>query len=209
MIVSLLGLPGAGKSTLARALGEVLGALVLAEPEESAWPHFVKHPHRYGDFTRLSWFRAQRVPLYYEAAKVRDGGGRAVLDSYYDKLCAGWLGKPGLEWLMQPDDPYFSLAMGVAKVDEALLPAADVVVVLEISEQMWLSQIRDRGRVIDRHDPFLRSHHTQAVFVATALERSPLHGTAVVRHTRMPAAPLEEASEVAQKILEATASATP
>lgn len=200
MIVALLGLPGVGKSTLAYALGEVMEATVLAEPEESSWPGFVKRPHEHGDFTRLSWFRSQRAPLYYTADGVRRDGGVAVLDSYYDKWCIGWLGKPGLEWLISPDDPYFEVARNMAELDAELLPRADVVVVLEIDEQQWLEQVGGRGRTIDRHDPFLKSHSTQELFVATALERAPVDGTRVVRHRRERMDPLQEAGQVAEKI---------
>lgn len=200
MIVSLLGLPGVGKSTLAGALGRAMDGAVLAEPEESAWPDFVKRPHPLGDFTRLSWFRSQRVPLYYAADAIRRRGKVAVLDSYYDKWCGGWLGKPGLEWLISPDDPYFPVAMTIAELDAKLLPSADVVVVLEITEDLWFAQVQGRGRTIDRHDPFLQSHHTQELFVNTALERAAGDGTRVIRHRREALPPREEATLIAEKI---------
>ncbi len=189
----MLGLPGAGKSTLARALAELLETDALLEPDEADWPEFVVRPHVNGAFTRLSWFRSQRVPLYYAASDRVAAGHTAILDSYYDKWCVGWLGSPGLEWLIDPDDQYMPVAMQMASTDHKQLPAADVVIVLEIDEQQWLEQLAARGRVIDRHDRFLRSHSSQARLVETALEYGPREGTVVIRHTRTRTPPHEEA----------------
>lgn len=119
-----------------------------------------------------------------------------MLDSYYDKWCVGWLGKPGLEWLIRPEDPYFGVALEIARVDAKNLPAADAVVVLEIDKQLWLNQLSQRGRAIDRSEAFAQSHSTQAYFVETALDRGRIDGTLVVRYTRRALSPDEEAREV-------------
>jgi adenylate kinase family enzyme len=180
-VVAFLGLPGAGKSTLARALADQSRAVALLEPEEHEWPDFVRHPHPDGAFTRLTWFRTQRVPLYYAAADLRVAGEVAVLDSYYDKWCGGWLGRRGLEWLIDPDDPYMGVAKAMAAADAATLPPADVVVFLEIDEEPWLSQLSARNRGIDRDEAFRRSHFTQTYFLQTADARAAAEGTQVVR----------------------------
>ena len=196
----MLGLPGAGKSTLARALAELLQADALLEPDETEWPEFVVHRHVNGAFTSLSWFRSQRVPHYYAATDSVAAGRTAILDSYYDKWCVGWLGRPGLEWLIDPDDQYMPVAMQMASIDHKQLPAADVVIMLEIDEQQWLEQLAARGRVIDGHDPFLRSHGSQAHLIETALEYGPREGTVVIRHTRTRMPPHEEAGQLVRRL---------
>jgi shikimate kinase len=200
LLLAFLGLPGAGKSTLAKSLAEELGAQAFLEPEEDAWPDYVRHPHPCGDFTRLMWFRAQRVPLYYKASRVSSDGGIAVLDSYYDKWCEGWLGKPGLEWLISPDDPYFGIACETAKVDRRCLPSADVVIFLEISVDIWRDQLQDRGRTIDQSDPFLASHHTERHFMEAAEERAEADGSVLIRYRRRRLSPSEEARLLAEEL---------
>jgi hypothetical protein len=143
---------------MAAALADVLGATALLEPEEADWPEFVRRPHEHGDFTRLTWFRGQRVPLYYRARDLSVSGEVAILDSYYDKWCTGWLGRSGLEWLMAPDDPYFEVAASMAAVDARVLPRADVVVVLRISQGLWRRQLAERARGIDLDEAFVQSH---------------------------------------------------
>jgi hypothetical protein len=185
---------------MAAALADVLGATALLEPEEADWPEFVRRPHEHGDFTRLTWFRGQRVPLYYRARDLSVSGEVAILDSYYDKWCTGWLGRSGLEWLMAPDDPYFEVAASMAAVDARVLPRADVVVVLRISQGLWRRQLAERARGIDLDEAFVQSHHSQSLFVETALTRGPVDGTAVLVHDRQALPPREEAERVVDAI---------
>lgn len=200
MFVSLLGLPGVGKTTLGRALAELLGARFFPEPEEDDWPAFVRRPHENGAFTALSWFRGQRVPYYYEAERLRRAGRSAVLDSYYDKWCVAWLGRPGLEWLIQPDDPYLPTALAMAETDAQILPRADLVVMLEIDEELWRAQLVKRGRRIDTRADFQRSHHSQDLFHAAAMRSAARDGTRLVFHQRQDIPPELEANQLLEQL---------
>ena len=122
--LALVGLPGSGKSSLAVAVAKLLGGAAFTEPED--WPPAVSERQDVGAFPGLMWFRAMRVPMLYEAAAIRDSGGVAVLDSYYDKLCAHWLRRAEMAWLLPPTDPWADLAVAVAERDWQLLPRADV-----------------------------------------------------------------------------------
>lgn len=167
-IVAALGLPGAGKSSVMQALARKINADVLLEPEENEWGEAVHTWDRCGHFTGLMWFRSARVPLLYEA-QARCALGRIVLlDSYYDKALYSYLGQPGMEWLLAPDDPYFPVAREVARLDWARLPDADCIVVFEVTLEDWRVMLEMRNRMLDRDELFRRSFETQSYFIKAA-----------------------------------------
>jgi deoxyadenosine/deoxycytidine kinase len=166
--IAFVGLPGSGKSAITSSLARVWGADPLLEPEE--WPPAVSERDVCGHFTGLQWFRSMRVPLYFAAEHVRRRGGTAILDSYYDKLCAHWLGAAGMEWLISPSDDYFGLAQKVADLDWRRLPLADVLVVLTVDEHTWLKFLGARGRKLDETLTIDKTYGTQEYFRSAALK---------------------------------------
>lgn len=179
--IAAVGLPCVGKSTVFEKLAPLLGAVPLLEPEESAWPSAVTDRDRVGYFTGLAWFRSVRVPLYYEALELRANGSTALLDSYYDKLCSYWLGKPGMEWLIGPDDPYFIPAREVALLDRALLPLADTLVVFTVARDAWEAFIAARGRRLDQESGLREKFFTQEYFVEGAEALAEESGIPLIR----------------------------
>lgn len=151
-----------------RALSMLIGARVFLEPEEHEWGDAVRQWDVNGHFTGLMWFRSARVPLIYQAHGVRGEGGVALLDSYYDKILTCYLGRPGMEWLLAPDDPYFEFAQGIALTDWLVLPDADCVISFEVTREDWASMLARRNRDLDRDEAFLRSFDTQRYFTEAA-----------------------------------------
>lgn len=145
--IAFLGIPGAGKSTTCLEFAALAGGLALLEP--STWPRAVTDPFFAGSFTALSWFRAMRVPMYYQALSARHDGQVAVLDTYYDKICIHLLGAAGFDWFLSTRDSYFDLYQEIARRDWQELPLADLVVVFRIEEQIWRQFVRDRNRSWD------------------------------------------------------------
>lgn len=145
--IAFMGIPGAGKSSVCTKLASRLGASAFLEPE--VWPDAVGNRDVSGAFTALSWFRSMRVPNLYNAAAHRDEGGIALVDSYYDKLCADYLESPEMTWLLPPEDPWHDVGTRMAALDWQLLPRADCVVVLEVDEATWHRFLRARGRALD------------------------------------------------------------
>jgi len=150
------------------ALSDLIGARIFLEPEEHEWGAAVRQWDVSGHFTGLMWFRSARVPLLYQAHGVREAGGVALLDSYYDKILACYLGRPGMEWLLAPDDPYFRFAEGIAQTDWHVLPDADCVISFEVTREDWASMLACRNRDLDRDEAFLRSFDTQRYFIEAA-----------------------------------------
>lgn len=167
-IVAAIGLPGSGKSTIMKALGHKIGADVLLEPEEEEWGQAVHTWDRCGHFTGLMWFRSARVPLLFEAQSRCALGRVVLLDSYYDKALYSYLGQPGMQWLLAPDDPYFPVAQQMARLDWAHLPDADCIVVFEVTFEDWRAMLSMRNRMLDRDEAFRRSFETQSYFIEAA-----------------------------------------
>jgi hypothetical protein len=147
-------LPGAGKSTVFRALSKLTGWPCFVEPEEPDWPPAVHDQSISGTFTALTWFRSVRVPQLFRAAALRDAGEIVLVDSYYDKLMGHYIRKPEMRWLFDPRDPYFRLSAELAELDARILPDADVVIFFRMTRGLWKRLIHTRNRDRDRRRVF-------------------------------------------------------
>lgn len=161
MLIAFTGLPSAGKSSTARALGKLLGATSFVEPEEEDWPQLVHNREQVGAFTALSWFRSARVPALFAAAEIRSHGGVAIVDSYYDKLVSLYLEQDCFSWLLPKADPYFKVALEMARVDYAQLPVADILIFLRLDESTWRRFSETRGRIFDESAQLLKNFEMQ------------------------------------------------
>jgi hypothetical protein len=144
-----VGLPGVGKSTLLATLAERNGWQRFAEPEEALWPEIARDHSLAGVFTALTWFRAMRVANLYAAARARQAGQIAVVDSYYDKLMTYYIKAPQMDWLVPRDDPYFDLLFQIALTDHFYLPTADVIILFTATFENWERCIKTRQRQLD------------------------------------------------------------
>lgn len=169
-LIVAVGLPCSGKSSVMSALGSIINARVFLEPEEHEWGNAVKQWDQCCHFTGLMWFRSVRVPLLREADRIRASGGVSLVDSYYDKLLAHYLARPGMEWLLSPNDPYFDLAMGIARTDWHILPNADCIVTFVVEPADWRAMLERRNRALDRDEAFSKSYETQRYFIDAAIQ---------------------------------------
>lgn len=144
-----MGIPSSGKSSAAKALAEILGAAYFLEPEEDQWPALIQRRDVVGRFTALTWFRCARLPGLFLAKEVSGEGGIAIVDSYYDKLLALYIDKPEFAWLVPRSDPYFDVAVRMAKEDYERLPTADILIFLKVGREVWLRFMQGRGREFD------------------------------------------------------------
>lgn len=163
-LIVAMGIPCCGKSSVFDELGHIHNLEVFHEPEEEKWPEAVHSRDVCGRFTAITWFRCARVPSLFAAEQQKRNGKSVLVDSYYDKLCSYYVGKPGMEWLIGPDDPYFELTRRMTSLDREHLPDADVVVYFELEPDVWEKFRNCRGRALDKDREFADSFRTQEYF---------------------------------------------
>lgn len=159
LMICAMGIPGSGKTSVFHELSHMLNTdAAFFEPEENdsltPWPKAVSARDEYGYFGSISWFRAMRVPLLYEAKKASTSGKVALVDSYYDKLLNNYLGKDGLDWFFPRDDNYYPVVKAMAEYDYRYLPLADIVVFFNIEHELWNKYCIRRGRNMDKEEKF-------------------------------------------------------
>jgi thymidylate kinase len=164
VVIAFFGIPGVGKSTLARRFAADIGASSFLEPEESQWAEAVHSRDVCGHATAIQWFRATRVPHLFEAQHLKYKGKIVVVDSYYDKLCYYYLGKPKMEWLISRNDPYFKNIRDLAKLDLNLLPDADILVYISAPEKDWKRMLKRRNRNLDHKVKLQDTYATHWLF---------------------------------------------
>jgi thymidylate kinase len=169
-LISALGIPCCGKSTVMRHLAANLGAQYFREPEEIKWPTAVLKREEFGYLTAITWFRSMRVPHLFQADLARREGKVAVVDSYYDKVMHYYLGKEAMRWLIPNSDPYFLLCQELARIDEDRLPNVDLLVLFRVEESDWMKFIDTRSRDLDNNEEFRNSFAMQEYFFEAARE---------------------------------------
>ena len=181
LLIAFAGLPGSGKSTIARKLASRLKVPFFCEPEEDHWPELIHQREKYGHFTGLSWFRFTRVEQLHDAKEAATTSVCSIIDSYYDVLIHHYLGEPDFHWLIEPSDPYFPVAKAMAAVDYTYLPRADVIVFLNVEMETWMKMLTVRGRRLDKDDKIQDAFGMQNAIRRACLSTAHDHNTRVVQ----------------------------
>lgn len=156
---------------MAKELALLCNGQSFHETEEDQWPDCVKDLKPGREFSALTVFRALRADALYRAQALSEDGTTAIVDSYYDKLTYFYLGKPGMEWLLPSNDPYFATAKQMMELDVELLPDVDCIILLDVSFPDWVRFLETRNRSRDNLDGFVESYERYRKYIKEAVEQ--------------------------------------
>lgn len=201
--IAFVGISGSGKSTTAREIATLTGGISLHEPEESEWPEVIRNIQDYGELSSLMVFRAMRVNTLYQAQKLKEKENLVFVDSYYDKITAYYLGKPGMEWLMDPKDPYYESALQIMQLDVDLLPDADCIVLFEVSLNDWIKMLQSRNRTRDNLEGFIENYNLYKKYIDSAVEQlCSRRNIKLIRFQQNFSSPGQQAEKLKRKLIE-------
>jgi thymidylate kinase len=169
-LVAFVGISGSGKSTLTKEVAQHFKGECFLEPEEDSWPDFVRQKQPYGEFGSLMTIRSIRVHSLWKAWDVKQKGEWVFVDTYYDKINYYNLGKPGMEWLIDPNDTYFDIAKDVTYKDFQSLPDVDLIVFIDIDYESWIQLLRKRNREKDFIEGFQESYSFARKYLLEAIQ---------------------------------------
>jgi len=142
--IAIEGVIGAGKTTLARMLGEELDAHLLLEvvEENPFLSSFYRDRRKYAFQTQL-FFLLSRYQQYYQLFQEELFTQCVIADYLFakDRIFA----------VVNLDDNELALYDKIANLLEQRIPIPDLVIYLQASPEFLLSRIKKRGRAFERH----------------------------------------------------------
>jgi deoxyadenosine/deoxycytidine kinase len=164
-IITLAGISGIGKSTMARELANICSIESVLEPEESSWPEIIRQHEKHDPFNVLLAFRQMWLVGLNKAEKLRANGRTCILDTFFIKILHYQLGKPGIQWLFPDTNPYSDILYSLTKMDLTLLPDPDYIILLDCSFEDWNALLASRGRKFDQNTEFNTSFENSKALI--------------------------------------------
>jgi deoxyadenosine/deoxycytidine kinase len=140
-IIAVSGGPATGKSTLVKKLAEHYKAKAFLEGEEKDYPARIWKDVENGrnQLELIVYFRNKQVKEYQQALRIKNSGGRAILDTFYltNEIYAD-------QWIKDKFER--AAAKDMIEVDSWFLPLPDLTICLSCDKKMSLDFLAKRGR---------------------------------------------------------------
>ncbi len=173
MFIGLIGLPGVGKSTLAKSLAEQIGAKVFIEPGEDEWDIDRNKDWREQVGRIENWVCRSNVSKFREARALAKQGHKTVADAGIFLVNKELINATSMQWwygLINTQEKSQLQTLSERNwVDESCRP--DVLVLVETDKATWLSYMEKRGRSDDNDSESVRQYDTQKKLMADSAER--------------------------------------
>lgn len=165
--LSFMGIPGSGKSTIARALNSKIDSKLFLECEEASYPDDIKlkmkNPNEDNNVLDIHYyFRNMRCEYHKQAELNKQKGVSTILDSFFSKLMKDIISKPASDWFINSTDKNFSKIKEISDYDSKHLYGADIVIFLYVTQELHNSFLKKRNR---ESEVDTRIFETQEVFL--------------------------------------------
>jgi shikimate kinase len=150
-ILAFMGIPGSGKSTIARHISSILNVECFVECEEESYPEDIKRKLKNSekDENILDihyYFRNMRANYHQLAYENKKKGMSSIMDSFFSKLMNDIIQQPNTDWFINSKNKNFYKIKEVSEYDSKHLQDADVIIFLNVSKDLHKKFLEKRHR---------------------------------------------------------------
>ncbi len=177
LIIGFMGLPGVGKTTLAKKISHYfVDVPCFFECEEAKYPEHIKQKFsnrdQFGYFDIYNYFRDMRSENLTKADVRKKQGQSTILDCYFDKLLYPLFKKKSIDWFVNSKHPDYARILGISKKDSECLEDIDVLIFLSANEGLYKALLKMRGR---KSEVDASIHCSQADFLKISKDYAETH----------------------------------
>lgn len=148
---SIKGIPGSGKSTIAKSLSSIIESQCFLESEEDQYPNDIKMKLRNSekDENILDihfYFRNMRAEFHRLAYLNKENKESSIIDSFFSKLMMDIICQPNTDYFINSQNKNFSRIMEISEKDSKQLADADIVIFLNVTKDVHNQFLKTRQR---------------------------------------------------------------
>jgi thymidylate kinase len=149
--LAFMGIPGSGKSTIAKKLNDRLNSHCYLEHEEDLYPDDIKLKFKNVDKDENIvdihyYFRNMRAEYHKQAETNKKNKKGSILDSFYSKVMLDIIKQPNTDWFINSKNRHFNKIKSVSEFDSNNLSDADIVIFLNVTKDMHKTFLKNRNR---------------------------------------------------------------
>ncbi|CAF0788640.1 unnamed protein product [Brachionus calyciflorus] len=152
-IIAFMGIPGSGKSTIAKEISSLIESFCYLEKEENLYPEKVRkalaEPDEHENILDIHfYFRNMRAEYHHLAQINKIKNHSTILDSFFSKLMLDILEKKdsATDWFINSKSQHFYKILDISKKDSANLTDADILIFLSVNKTVHGEFLKKRNR---------------------------------------------------------------
>ena len=149
--LAFMGIPGSGKSTIAKNLADRINSQCYLENEEDLYPNDIKL--KFNDVDKDQnivdihyYFRNMRAEYHKQAEANKKNKLSSILDSFYSKVMLDIIKQPNTDWFINSKNRHFNKIKNISELDSSNLFDADIVIFLNVTKDLHKTFLKSRNR---------------------------------------------------------------